>query len=221
MSAKPTGWFPSHDQRRAAFPMRAALPRAVVRRGITHRYRYWYAGWRGDQGNTSSCVSYATLHAYHGSPNTHRGVVKPATDPMILYREGQLRDPWPEPPEYEGTSTDAVASAMRDRGMITSFHWAESIDDVVLALAETSGVIAGTWWYAGMDEVDERGFVHPTGRQRGGHAFWLDGINLDREEIRLSNSWGSSWGINGRGRISIPDFESLFYDYGEVCILTE
>jgi Papain family cysteine protease len=60
-----------------------------------------------------------------------------------------------------------------------------------------------------------------TGRVLGGHAI-IDGVVFGVEgevdRFRLRNSWGSSWGLNGRCRIRVEDLQRLFSAGGTACM---
>ena len=72
----------------------------------------------------------------------------------------------------------------------------------------------GVDWHEGMDRVDSEGYIYPTGRVRGGHCVIVDGVVFGVEgevdRFRVRNSWGSSWGLNGRCRIRVEDLQQLF-----------
>lgn len=224
----PTGWFPSHDRRRLAYPMRAAPIARRPPREITRRWRYYYANaYWGDQGATPQCVAYGSLHLLHAPPFTYPPP-RPLLVPAELYAAAQKVDPW-EGENYEGTSSDAAMEVMRARGIIESYWWAADFDEAVACVLERSPVGFGTWWLEAMFDPDGAGFIRAQGRVAGGHFYLVDGINLDVRApgaakngiARIKNSWSRAWGRKGHAFISLEDLERLFDDYGEAVVVVE
>ncbi|MCA1571349.1 MAG: hypothetical protein LC798_13715 [Chloroflexi bacterium] len=218
-----------NDLRRRAYPMRGAPLARRPPRKVARRSKYWYAGWRGDQGSTSQCVAYGSLTLYHASPFTYPAP-RPRLDPAWLYGEAQKVDPWPgEEPEYDGTSSDAAFGVMKREGLIESYWWATSFDEAVACLIARSPVCFGTPWRQGMDEPDAQGRIRAIGPDRGGHLYCAIGGNLDMKlpwatrpgAARILNSWGDGWADGGRAWVSLEDLESLFDDGGEAVLVVE
>lgn len=206
------------DERDKGFPMSSVLrPQEPGR-----KYRYWWpSGWWGDQGWTPHCVAYSWLHFVEDGPITHpqtKGIsVMP---PEQLYSEAQLVDTWPGE-DYDGTSVRAGADRLRHHGYIKSYWWAWDVDTVVEALLTTGPVVVGTYWHNNMFYPDDDGMVTTGGGLSGGHAYLLNGVNIEKGVIRIKNSWGRQWGKNGYAYISIEDMGSLIDNYGEACIANE
>jgi C1A family cysteine protease len=55
----------------------------------------------------------------------------------------------------------------------------------------------------------------------GGHAYVINGIDIDKKLFRIKNSWGQRWGKNGFAFISFTDMEKLIRENGEICIAAE
>ena len=195
----------------------------------TRRIRYWWeGGWRGDQGYTSECCSYATLHALEDGPLTkapRRPGQGPIYNPHRLYKAGQAHDEWPGD-QYEGTSVRGVAKAAQKAGLIRHYVWGWRMDEVVRLLLDYGPVVVGTIWTERMFWPEpEAGVPGPVlrldGPIVGGHAYVLNGINLDTGWVRMKNSWGAGWGENGRAYIRIDDMAALIDAAGEACFLVE
>jgi hypothetical protein len=214
------------DSRDGLFPLKPLL--ATVPKGELERpWRYWNAeGWWGDQGWAPQCVAYAWTHWVEDGPVTHpetKPGENPAIDPEALYHEAQKVDEWPGE-DYDGTSVRAGAKVLKARGYVGEYRWANPtapLSDVVKTLLGLGPVVVGLNWYAGMSEPDDLGFMHVSGALEGGHAFVLNGVNVTREVVRMKNSWGRSWGVNGHALIGFKDLDRLLREDGEACLARE
>lgn len=204
-------------------------------RELDEHYQYWYAqGWKGDQGRTPHCVAYCAAHYLEDGPDTHfyenrdqdpvwmeEGEDESLIDTVKLYNEAQKRDAW-EGEDYRGTSVRAGMKVLRDCGLIEEYRWAQSMDQVLDTLLTRGPICVGTKWYRDMYYPDEDGHIEVGGEYVGGHAYLLNGINLDRGVIRMKNSWGSGWGSSGMAYLSIDDVQSLLFERGgRACVPIE
>lgn len=106
-------------------------------------------------------------------------------------------------------------------GHLSEYRWALNADDAVAAISVLGPVVIGTAWYSGMDNTDSNGFVHVSGRLRGGHCVLLRGVIDDpvRGWVLLgTNSWGASWGVGGNFKLTSADLQKLINAQGEVCV---
>lgn len=201
-----------YDPRSLNFPIRA-LVEDKPPRGYT-----WGVPVRLDQGSEGACVGFAWMHELAARPKTH-GLVS-NEDARTVYREAQLIDPWPETPPEEGTSVLAGAGTMVSRGYLGEYRWCFSLDDLRLAVGYAGPVVLGLWWWTGMLDADESGYVHPTGSRAGGHAILCNGYSLKHRYFKLTNSWGSTWGVNGECYVTEEAMDFLLHDQGEACVPT-
>lgn len=215
------GRLPAPDPRDMAYGLAAAPALRSSKAALepNRRFRYWWpSGWWGDQGYTPHCVGYAWSHLLEDGPTTHRpfGAGQgPIIDPYIIYRQAQTLDEWAGE-QYDGTSVRAGAKYLQREGLIRNYFWIHNLNDLAQTVLHRGPVVAGTWWYEDMFWPDELGFIKPTGWAVGGHAFLINGVNLDRKVFRIKNSWGRTWGKIGHAYVSFDDMQVLMYG-GEFC----
>jgi hypothetical protein len=210
------GRLPAPDPRDRAHLMRAFLPT-----GPLPASKHWaFIRSPLDQGQEGACVGFAWCHFLLAAPISTRQTDATATA-RALYREAQRVDEW-DGEDYEGTSVRAGAKVLQSRRQLASYVWAWDAETVARYVLTQGPVIMGTDWLTGMDQPDARGFVHVTGRVRGGHAWALLGYNRTRGIFRLVNSWGAAWGPHkGRAWIAGEDMERLLETGGEACAAVE
>jgi hypothetical protein len=182
--------------------------------------RYWENVWWGNQGNTPQCVGYAWAHWIDDGPIKHNGH-KPNVNPTLIYRESQKIDEWPGE-QYDGTSVRAGAKYLKNIGKINSYLWTYNINTLINTVLNVGPVVVGTNWYYNMFFPDRKtGIIKPTGRLAGGHAYMINGIDINKKLFRIKNSWGQKWGVSGHAYISFSDMERLIKQNGEVCLAIE
>lgn len=213
------GFIDLPDPRDDAFPMRALLD--TPRGGPARPWRYWWdRGWWGYQGSRPWCVAYAWLHALEDGPLT-KAPRTPGSDPVwtprALYDRAQRLDEW-WGENYDGTSVRAGAKALQERGLVGTYRWAYTLEDLRDAVTELGPVVVGTWWYTSMFYPTEEGFLEVNGSRAGGHAYVVNGVNSNRGVFRVKNSWGPSWGLGGRAWIGFDEMRRLLEEQGEACI---
>jgi hypothetical protein len=183
-----------------------------------------------DQGNLGSCTGNATEGCVGTAP--FYGVI-PGTVParptgnaiadedqaVALYSAATALDDYDGtyPPEDTGSDGLSVAKAAQKAGLISGYQHCTSLNAALAALAERP-VITGVSWYEGMDDPDADGRVHVTGQVRGGHEFVLDELDVERKRVGFTNSWGESWGVDGRAYLSWSDFGRLLKEDGDVTV---
>lgn len=195
--------------------------------------------WRQDvpvvnQGNIGACVAFGTGNEVLGRP-------APLAWPELLtqnflltaYCAAQRIDPWAgtdevchlyggrESPYYGGTAGLAGLKVFRNLGFFKEFRWAFGVEEGVIGVGRNGPAMCGTWWRADMNRPDSSGLIHYSGEYQGGHWYvisrvdvsgvlsWLDG------KVRLRNSWGPSWGVQGEVDISIRDWGKALEEQGE------
>jgi hypothetical protein len=178
---------------------------------------YWDQDlWWGNQGNTPKCVGFSWRHWLMDGPVPQSNKAMWA---VRIYNQAHKIDGIVG--KHDGTTIRAGAKVLKKAGYISEYRWAWSIDPVIQTLLHKSPVVVGTTWYSDMYSPSKEGILKVSGRKEGGHAYLLNGIDLDRGLIRVKNSWGKAWGLNGNAWISIEDMDMLIKERGEVCLATE
>lgn len=184
---------------------------------------WWPDGWYGDQKSTPHCVVYSWSHWFEDGPvipNINLSRPKPPFNMTDFYNECRLRDGISG--TYEGTTVRAGAKVLKEVGVISEYRWAANVQQVIDAVTYLGPMVVGTRWYERMSApTSARNIMRPSGRQIGGHAYLINGIDHTKELFRVKNSWGRHWGKDGHAFITFSDFEKLLLDLGEACIAFE
>lgn len=194
----------------------------LIRRQVTDRIsRYWHQGqWWGDQLDRPECVGYAFAHWIEDGPVTHNTGKRPTVDPTWIYKEAQKVDEWAGE-AYSGTSVRAGAKVLKALKYIKEYQWTTDLMTLANAILTRGPVVIGVWWYEGMMEPDETGFIRATGKIVGGHAVLINGVNTKSRKLRAKQSWGRAWGAAGNAFITFDDMEKLLAQDGEACLAVE
>lgn len=232
-------------------PMRTLLTPA---RQSLRRHRFWPAyHWRLNQGDYPECTEFAWSHFLLDSPKTHRldelraifAPLAPLTHydgdgipgAGAFYHAEQQVDEW-EGDDYDGTSVRAGAKVAQSLGLIGPYAWVQDESDLVDAVDTLGPVILGTDWPEGWFEPDEAGRLprlSDAGATAGGHAYKVDGYNLDGSSsaygrgvayVRLKNQWrnpdGELWALKGFAYARLDDaLELILHRDGEACRASE
>jgi hypothetical protein len=137
-------------------------------------------------------------------------------DAVRLYSLATELDEWEGvyPPEDTGSSGLAVAKAGIQLGFFSTYNHAFGFEHFTSTL-QTQPVIVGTYWLSQMFNPDADGRVQVKGTVEGGHEYLALGVDYETETLTFLNSWGPSWGANGRFKISFADFAFLLNQEGD------
>lgn len=153
-------------------------------------------------------------------PVTHPEKV-PLEDPDVLYNEIVAIDRSEGRVYSEGATSLAMAKAAQRRRWIGEYRWGYTLKDAVAAL-QVGPILLGIDWYTGMDNPHPKyPIIRAIGEIRGGHELVVNGIDLDDGLVRLKNSWGRAWGMNGHAWLPLEELEYLIASGGDVCMFRE
>lgn len=232
------GRVESPDVRDKNFPMRLMLDPArqqFPRERAPDGSRYHQPGRIWPQGYTGTCVEHGWRHYCEASP-IRQPLPFPQFDyyrSIIQHDEFQGNDSEASGPVSGlqfGTSVRAGAEGLITLGIVKSYLWAETIEDVRGWLMLFGPVVIGFGWKSGMMQTDSEGFIRATGAEEGGHCTMFYGWNdfaryagRRVQAVRMQQSWELPWGDDGKGRawMLADEFEERMHSGGEVCAAVE
>lgn len=206
------------DSRSIAWDARAvASPRPLK----TTIHEFLAEPW--DQGNIGSCTANAMLGCLMSAPLHNGGWTFTEDDAVEFYREETRLDDSDIPGEYEPDDTGSSglwsAKVAKNREYIWQYRHAFHFSTVLHVLMDQP-VSFGTSWYESMFEPDKDGFIKVDfeSRMDGGHQICLAGLDVEREAVRVRNSWGTGWGDKGYAWLSWDDLQDLLHDGGDITV---
>lgn len=179
-----------------------------------------------DQGNLGSCTGNAATGAVGTAPLYgalgEAGITATLdeAEAVKLYSLATQLDGYPGtyPPDDTGSDGLSVAKAAKQQGLISGYQHAFTLQAALEAL-QTYPVIVGTDWLDGMFNPTADGQLRLTGNVAGGHEYVIDEIDVPNQRVWMTNSWGASWGVNGRAWLAWSDLEQLLANQGDVTVL--
>lgn len=215
------GWIGEFDSRSLNYPMLALLGGKKPR-----SYTWRLTGPVYQQGDMGRCVGCGFGHAINARPATAKPILSlDYVTKEIYFRAQEHYDHFAggdypgAQPQSGGTSVLAGARAAYVMGWFATYRWNFRMTEIALSIAYNGPVITGFNWYTDMMETDSRGFVQASGSIEGGHCTAFTGVNVREEYYTFPNSWGSTWGKNGYGKIRFADVEKLMHERGEAMSL--
>jgi hypothetical protein len=229
------GRLPAPDPRDLGFLLRSARPAAFTDPLANLPTSKHYA--RGiilDQGFTGTCVEHGLEAKLRGSPVKVGQSRLPKR--FEVYDEAIRIDEFTgndnDTMRIYGTSVRAGCKALVRRGLITSYHWTYTMEEILQwVLGGHGGLVLGIDWYSGMNNPDpETGIIRMTGTHQGGHCIYMFGADRKTELVSLQQSWGAQEGgwvrygkrVNpGCVRLPFRDLKRLLDGNGEAVAIIE
>ena len=177
-----------------------------------------------DQGQIGSCTGNAGIGALATDPlfstmNSSSKYSLNESGALKLYSDAETIDgDGPYPPNDNGSSGLSIAKALKTAGLISSYQHVFNSNSALLSLAQYP-ILFGTYWYSAMFTPDTDGRVHPSGTIVGGHEIVARQIDAPNQRIWFDNSWGTSWGVQGRFYLTFADFNTLMQQQGDIIVL--
>lgn len=239
--------IPQFDEKSKEYRVSEAVIRGVPLPNKEIASKLWGLDIFLDQGREGRCVEFGICHDLLAEPEPveQAPLVQRILESKRIYWPAQREDAWPGgsypggDPIYEGTSVLAGMKVAKELGFYGEYRWALSLRSALRGLSHLGPLILGINWYEEMADPDADGYLHVDGEQTGGHCLLcvgshivsvagfsgkimnVDQIDMEQSYVILHNSWGQGWGQGGRAKLSIPDFERLRHEDGEVCIASE
>lgn len=222
MTLKPLGRIVAHDPRSRAYAVGGPTP-GLARTSVRHARQVPVF----DQGELGSCTGNATVGAAGTSPLYE--AIAPALEATLdealavkVYSAATKLDDvgGSYPPDDTGSSGLAAAKAAQKLGLLSGYLHAFDLDAALDALV-AGPVITGVDWYDSFDTPTKAGELAITkgATVRGGHEFVVDEIDVERQRVWMTNSWGTSWGASGRAWMTWATWGQLLKSDGDATIL--
>lgn len=159
----------------------------------------WQIGQIRDQGSEGACVGFGCKALLEAAPFRQTG----GRTAREIYLEARLIDEWPDDSAEEGTSVRAGLNVLKNMGLIRSYVWATSVEDVLDYLAKKGPVVLGISWHGYQTDADGR--MRFDGPVVGNHCILATGHDRARKVVTFQNSWGTDFGHAGEGYITEAD----------------
>lgn len=174
-----------------------------------------------NQGAIGDCTMNAAAGCLITSPNVGRTFSE--TEIQALYRVETRIDDTQIPGHWEPDDTGSTGlwsmKALKQAGLIRSYHHCFRLATVLHRLLD-GPVSTGITWYESMFNTDPGHTIEVdfTSQVAGGHQVCLVGLDVEREAVRVRNSWGTGWGDGGYAWLRFADYDRLLADHGDAVV---
>lgn len=176
-----------------------------------------------DQGNYGTCVGNGVAQFGNTLPIDDKFV---EADARAIYYEATVLDGSPDDPNapgggQQGATVRSGMQAYKNRGRISGYAFSVDLATLKKWVLTKGPLVIGSDWMNDMFNPDANGFVTPTGGVAGGHCWIIDEYDPANDVWGASNSWGKSWGVDGRFYLKGADFQYLLDQQGEAYTAVE
>lgn len=216
-----------HDERNRMYAVRVDPSLPVLMPSVRHHTNLPVL----DQGNVGACTGFAETgligfdQYWSALTPEQQAVISGAPNQvgLAIYSKATQIDniPGNYPPDDTGSSGPAAAKAATALGYVNGYRHAFSLGALNTAL-QKGPVMVGSNWYNSMFEPDPTGLIKidSSSGLAGGHEYVCDEYDVDLDSYGFLNSWGTSYGINGRFYIKRTSFLTLLSASGDVTVPT-
>lgn len=192
-------------------------PMSALLAGPEVGYKYHINGAILNQGQTNSCVGFSIEQLLKSTPIRIRN----SPGGLAIYKRALQIDEFTGEADT-GTSLRAGLKVLEEYGLLESYVWAHSAEEVKQWILRYGPVLLGTSLTTGMRDVVSPGYyMRPVGSPLGGHAYLATAYSLSRHAFRISNSWGISWGQRGKAWLAYTDLDMLLRNQGQAASIVE
>ena len=125
------------------------------------------------------------------------------------------------PNTENGATTEWGAKALRARGMLKTYAFATSVDEIITWILTTGPVTTGLMWTTDMARPDSNGIMHTTESSIGGHFTCWTAYDKNTGLFKCANSWGTRFGKGGFAWMSKDDMAKQLDQGGDCCLAVE
>lgn len=185
--------------------------------------KIWHSPDIYQQGNSPQCTTEASVGMLRSAPfrvDFRKDWPKFDTfeERRAHYLLSQRFDP-PEWGQHDGALVSSPLKQMMADGIITGFKWLFGEDELCEWVRWYGPAKVGIGWTSGMFFPDDKGYIHPTGQEDGGHDIRVSYYSPKRSAYRLPNSWGREWGDKGRCWMTAEDMDERLRNGGEAVTI--
>lgn len=195
-------------------------PPPMIKKG----HRIWFSPDVYNQGSSPQCTTDASVGMLRTSPfrrsfREHWPKFDSYSERRSFYLYCQRHDP-SEWGVHDGSLVSSPLKEMKLRGMISGYRWLFGEEELREWVTWYGPAKVGIGWTSAMFYPDSKGYIHPTGADAGGHDIRVYNFSAKRQAYRLANSWGFTWGQNGRAWITAEEMDERLNNWGEAVTIS-
>ncbi len=149
---------------------------------------------------------------YDGS--SLKGVLKGANKEGVCQEQFWKYDPRKKGKQSKAATASAKECTVGTYAKLMDRKGKPQLKEMFKKLSEGYGVIASIYVATGFERLNRANHVlrRFTGRKVSGHAITIVGYDKKKKLIKIRNSWGRHWGLNGYGFVDFKVFKEMCFD---------